>query len=58
LLRQKGGSNRYHTYQIPVRRIGELSGLDLSTYIAADPLDRLGATDASRQLSHLEHIAL
>jgi endonuclease G, mitochondrial len=58
LLRQKGGSSSYRTYQIPVRMIGELSGLDLSTYIAADPLDRLGTADTPRELSHLEHIAL
>ncbi|MEX5258613.1 DNA/RNA non-specific endonuclease, partial [Kocuria arenosa] len=31
----------YRTYQVPVRRIAELTTLDLHPYITADPLERL-----------------
>ena len=30
----------YRTFQVPVRRIAGLTGLDLAPYIAADPLER------------------
>jgi endonuclease G len=40
----------YRTFQVPVRRIAELTGLGLDPYIAADPLDRMEATPLPREL--------
>ena len=48
----------YRTFQVPVRRIAELSGLDLTSYIAADPLERLETTRLPRELVQHDHILL
>ena len=48
----------YRTFQVPVRRIAELSGLDLASYIAADPLERLETTRLPRELVQHDHILL
>jgi endonuclease G, mitochondrial len=40
----------YRTFQVPVRRIAELTGLGLDAHIAADPLDRMEATPLPREL--------
>jgi endonuclease G len=40
----------YRTFQVPVRRIAELTGLGLDPHIAADPLERLEATPLPREL--------
>jgi endonuclease G, mitochondrial len=40
----------YRTFQVPVRRIGELCGLGLDPYVAADPLERLESTPLPREL--------
>lgn len=48
----------YRTFQVPVRRIADLTGLDLATYIAADPLERLETTGLPRELVQVEHILL
>lgn len=48
----------YRTFQVPVRRVGSLTGLDLTAYIAADPLERLETTRLPRELIQLEHIVL
>jgi endonuclease G len=48
----------YRTFQVPVRRIAALTGLDLAAYIAADPLERLETTGLPRELVHLDHIVL
>jgi endonuclease G len=37
----------YRTFQVPVRRIAELTGLGLEPHIAADPLEALEALDAA-----------
>jgi endonuclease G, mitochondrial len=48
----------YRTFQVPVRRIAALTGLDLAAYIAADPLERLETTGLPRELVQLDHILL
>jgi len=48
----------YRTFQVPVRRIADLTGLDLATYVAADPLERLETTGLPRELVQVEHILL
>ncbi len=48
----------YRTFQVPVRRIADLTGLDLAPYVAADPLDRLETTGLPRELVQLDHILL
>jgi endonuclease G, mitochondrial len=48
----------YRTFQVPVRRIAGLTGLDLAPYIAADPLERLETTGLPRELVALENILL
>jgi endonuclease G, mitochondrial len=48
----------YRTFQVPVRRIAGLTGLDLAPYIAADPLERFETTGLPRELVKLEHILL
>jgi endonuclease G, mitochondrial len=48
----------YRTFQVPVRRIAGLTGLDLVQYIAADPLERFETTGLPRELVKLEHILL
>jgi endonuclease G len=40
----------YRTFQVPVRRIAQLSGLCLDAHIAADPLERLEAAPHPREL--------
>jgi endonuclease G, mitochondrial len=40
----------YRTFQVPVRRIAELTGLGLDPHIAADPLERLEAAPLPREL--------
>jgi endonuclease G len=41
-----------------VRRIADLTGLDLATFVAADPLERLETTGLPRELVQVEHILL
>jgi endonuclease G, mitochondrial len=48
----------YRTFQMPVRRIAALTGLDLVPYIAADPLARFETTGLPRELVQLENILL
>jgi endonuclease G, mitochondrial len=48
----------YRTFQVPVRRIAELTGLLLDPHIAADPLERLEATPLPRELLGPEHLLL
>ena len=48
----------YRTFQVPVKRIAGLTGLDLAPYIAADPLERFETTGLPRELVKLEHILL
>jgi len=40
----------YRTFQVPVRRIAELTGLYLDAHVAADPLERLEAAPLPREL--------
>ena len=40
----------YRTFQVPVRRIAQLSGLCLDAHMAADPLERLEAAPQPREL--------
>jgi endonuclease G, mitochondrial len=48
----------YRTFQVPVRRIAGLTGLDLTPYIAADPLERFETTGLPRELVQLDNILL
>ncbi|GGG64408.1 hypothetical protein GCM10011374_30020 [Kocuria dechangensis] len=48
----------YRTFQVPVRRIAALTGLELPAHIAADPLDRLAATALPREILRPEDILL
>ena len=48
----------YRTFQVPVRRVADLTGLDLATYVASDPLERLETTGLPRELVQMEHILL
>lgn len=48
----------YRTFQVPVRRIAGLTGLDVAPYIAAEPLERLETTGLPRELVQKEHILL
>jgi endonuclease G len=48
----------YRTFQVPVRRLATLTGLDLTPYIAADPLARLETTGLPRELVQLDNILL
>ncbi|WP_084435856.1 DNA/RNA non-specific endonuclease [Aldersonia kunmingensis] len=40
----------YHTYQVPVRRIAELTHLDLGVHISADPLETIAFSGSAREL--------
>lgn len=48
----------YRTFQVPVAMIAALTGLDLSAYVAADPLGALEATVAAHALSTYADIVL
>jgi endonuclease G len=52
------GYGAYRTFQIPVRRIADLTGLDLAAYAAADPLERFQPTGLPCELVHLNQILL
>lgn len=46
----------YRTFQVPVRRITEMTGLGLSPYIAGDPLERLETRSLPRQILRPEDL--
>jgi endonuclease G, mitochondrial len=48
----------YRTFQVPVRRIATLTGLDLAPYSAGDPLERFETTGLPRELVKLDNILL
>jgi endonuclease G len=48
----------YRTFQVPVRRIAELTGLGLDPHIAGDPLERLEATPLPRELIRPQDLIL
>ncbi|HEU5032976.1 MAG TPA: DNA/RNA non-specific endonuclease [Spirillospora sp.] len=48
----------YRTYQVPVRRIADLTGLGLDACVRADPLERLEATPAPREVVRPEDLVL
>ena len=48
----------YRTFQVPVRRIAQLTGLVLDTYIAADPLERIEASALPRELIRPQDLIL
>jgi endonuclease G len=48
----------YRTFQVPVRRIAGLTGLDLDNFVAADPLERLEATALAREILRDQDIIL
>jgi DNA/RNA endonuclease G (NUC1) len=58
LVRRLDPPGPYRTYQVPVRRIAQLTTLDLHPYIAADPLERLEATALPRMILRPEDVFL
>jgi endonuclease G len=48
----------YRTFQVPVRRIAALTGLNLEPHIAADPLERLETTPLPRELVRPQDLLL
>ena len=48
----------FRTFQVPVRRIAELTGLGLEPHIAADPLERLESMPLPRELIRAEDLIL
>ncbi|MFC9556974.1 DNA/RNA non-specific endonuclease [Rhodococcus sp. NPDC056960] len=48
----------YRTFQVPVRRIAQLTGLDLGPYVAADPLERIEASSLPRELVRPQDLVL
>ncbi|MFI0366917.1 DNA/RNA non-specific endonuclease [Actinomadura sp. 1N219] len=48
----------YKTYQVPVRKIGELTGLDVGPHAQADPLERLEAVPGPREVVRPEDLIL
>ncbi|TDD35538.1 endonuclease [Actinomadura sp. KC06] len=48
----------YKTYQVPVRRIGELTGLNVDPHVQADPLERLEAVPGPREVVSPEDLIL
>ncbi|MDI9948698.1 DNA/RNA non-specific endonuclease [Rhodococcus sp. IEGM 1305] len=48
----------YRTFQVPVRRIAQLTGLVLDPYIAADPLERIEASSLPRELIRPQDLIL
>jgi endonuclease G len=48
----------YRAFQVPVRRVAELTGLGLGPHVAADPLERLEALPLPRELLRPEDLLL
>ncbi|HZK05284.1 MAG TPA: DNA/RNA non-specific endonuclease [Actinomycetaceae bacterium] len=48
----------YRTFQVPVKRIAALTGLDLTTWIQADPLELLEADSLPREILRVEDLIL
>ncbi|ANS26357.1 DNA/RNA non-specific endonuclease family protein [Rhodococcus opacus] len=48
----------YRTFQVPVRRIAQLTGLVLDPYFAADPLERIEASALPRELIRPQDLIL
>ncbi|ANW67291.1 endonuclease [Mycobacterium sp. djl-10] len=48
----------YRTFQVPVATIAQLTGLDLASYTAADPLERLEALALPREILRAADLAL
>ncbi len=48
----------YKTFQVTVRRVGELTGLDFGSLVDADPLERLEGLVASSEIDRLDEIVL
>jgi endonuclease G, mitochondrial len=49
---------QYSTYQVPVRRIEELTGLSFGSLVEADPLDRMEAAIPFREVTRLDELML
>ncbi|MUN42720.1 DNA/RNA non-specific endonuclease [Actinomadura litoris] len=48
----------YRTFQLPVRRIAELTGLGLDPFVKADPLERTEATAVPREIVRPDDLVL
>jgi len=49
---------QYRTFQVPVRRIGDLTGLVVTPYVAADPLEQLEAFALPREILRAADLVL
>jgi endonuclease G len=48
----------YRTYQVPVRRVEELTGISFGDLTRSDPLAGLEAATGEREISHLDELVL
>jgi endonuclease G len=48
----------YRTFQVPVGRIAELTGLGMAPYVAADPMERMAPMPPPREVSRPEDLLL
>ena len=48
----------YKTFQVTVRSVGELTGLDFGSLVDADPLERLEGTAASAEIDRYDDVVL
>ncbi|HEY9315197.1 DNA/RNA non-specific endonuclease [Williamsia sp.] len=48
----------YRTYQVPVRRIAAATGLDLTAYTGADPLEHIESSHTARELIRTNDVIL
>ncbi|MFC5747515.1 DNA/RNA non-specific endonuclease [Actinomadura rugatobispora] len=48
----------YRTYQVPVRRVADLTALGLDAHIQADPLERLETVPGPREITRPEDLVL
>jgi endonuclease G, mitochondrial len=58
LGREEFSFGAYRTFQVPVQRIADLTGLQLADFVAADPLERLEATTLPREVLREQDIIL
>ncbi|MEO3782651.1 DNA/RNA non-specific endonuclease [Actinocorallia sp. B10E7] len=58
LTREAFSYDAYRTFQVPVRKVAELTGLGLDPYVEADPLERLEAAPLPREILRPEDLLL
>ncbi|WP_106402855.1 DNA/RNA non-specific endonuclease [Actinocorallia populi] len=58
LTREAFSYGAYRTFQVPVRKVAELTGLGFAPHIVADPLEKLEATPLPREILRPEDLVL